>query len=27
LLGDNDSAKKVYEEVSTGVFWAALSYL
>lgn len=23
LMGDNDSAKKVYEEVSTGVLWAA----
>lgn len=23
LMGDNDSAKKVYEEVSTGLLWTA----
>lgn len=25
LMGDNDSAKKVYEEVSTGLLWTAPS--
>lgn len=27
LMGDNDSAKKVYEEVSTGLLWAILIIL